>query len=71
MQLLNDKHGFSTIESVAMQLHPSLLQAMKSKIPELEKVILFLQKSKRGNSQNVYGSSGANGWPLTLKKRMN
>ena len=44
---------------------------MKAKIPEVEKVIIFLQKSKRGNNQNVYGSSGANGWPHTLKKRMN
>ena len=44
---------------------------MKAKIPELDKVIQFLQKTKRVNSSSVYGSSGANGWPMMLKSRMN
>ena len=42
LQLLNEKHGFSAIEGVATQLHPQILQAIKPKIPEIEKVILFL-----------------------------
>ena len=43
---------------------------MKPKIAEVEKVIAFIQKSKRVNNLNIYGSQGALGWPLTLKNRV-
>ena len=41
LQLLYDKSGFSVVEGIAMQLHPQILQVIKPKIPEIEKVILF------------------------------
>ena len=53
-----------------MQLHPQILQVIKPKIPEIEKVILFQQKSNRVNTSSVYGSSGANGWLPNLKSRL-
>ena len=57
LQLIYDKHGgFAVVEAIAMQLHPQILQTMKPKIPEVEKVILFLMKSKRQNNSSVYGS---------------
>jgi len=71
LQVLYEKSGFTVVEGIAMQLHPQILQAIKPKIPEVEKVILFLQKSKRVNNSLVYGSSGANGWLPTLKNRVN
>jgi len=71
LQLIYDKHGFVAVEAISMQLHPQILQVIKPKIPEIEKVIVYLQKSKKVNNTSVYGSSGATNWPITLKSRMN
>jgi len=71
LQLINDKHGFSVVENIATSLHPQILQAIKAKIPELDKVILYLQKTKQAVQTAVYGVSGASQWPATLKKWMN
>ena len=67
MDIIYGQRGYTGIEQLLNSLHPQVLQTFKGKFPEVELIL----KSGLANSQaELSGTSGAQGWPISLSNRI-
>ena len=67
LNVLYERFGIEGVSSMLKQLHPQVLQQLKTYIPETEQII----KESQGKAQSaqVYNTTGAQGWLPSLKSQ--